>query len=153
MKPARNRSKSSNARSKLICSLLNGQQKRHRLKYVGSPQGSNINMDGFVTICGVENIDTFLLSLRFYGFDLWLSRFAETGKRQRIRNLFTKILFYISLFLINLQLAVHIITMSYHFTKNMDFCDVMDDLRTFMLKLTTAYVVNVWYRRSVFVYF
>src|SRR6218665_3044106 len=137
-----------NSRPKWLCKLFTRQQKRKRLKVITSPPGSNINMDGYVTICGVEKIDIFLLTLRFYGFDLWLSRFAETGQRQRIRNIFTKTLFFIALFLINVQLGVHIITMSYHFTHlNMDFCDIMDDLRTFMLKLTTATVVTIWFRR------
>lgn len=105
-----------------------------------------INKNGFITIGGVENIDPFLLALRFFGFDLWMNRYAETGKRHRLRDVLTKTLFYIALLLINVQMGIHIVTTVHStLTKTKNFYNYLDDLRTLFLKLTMTFSVNFWF--------
>lgn len=106
------------------------------------------NKLGFVTIPGVENIDPFLLSLRFYGFDLWMNRYAETGKRFSKRNFITKGLFYFALLMINLQMLVSVLTSASVFVDGKkNFYSSLDDVRTFILKFTMTFAVDLWYLR------
>lgn len=106
------------------------------------------NKSGFVTIPGVENVDPFLLSLRFYGFDLWMNRYAETGKRFSKRNFITKGLFYFALLSINLQMLLSVITSASDFVDGKKtFYSSLDDVRTFILKFTMTFAVDFWYFR------
>ena len=126
------------------------------------------NKQGFITIPGVENIDPFLLALRFYGFDLWMDRYVESGKRYAIRNLITKFLFYFAILLINIQMLVHLFTSSYSFlnrndnnnnnnsniihnrsNKIINFYSSLDEVRTLILKVTMTFAVNLWFVRLV----
>ena len=114
--------------------------------FIPSSPARCTNNHGFVTIPGVETIDPFLLSLRFYGFDLWMSRYAETGKRYLKRNFVTKLMFYAAILMINLQMAVHILTTGHVFwTQGKNFYSSLDDLRTFILKFTMTFAVNFWF--------
>lgn len=146
------------------------------MTHLGSPAKCT-NKLGFITIPGVENIDSFLLALRFYGFDLWMNRYTETGKRYDKRNFVTKvsdkitelncllfyvtfnlqllaltpqIFFYFALLMINTQMVVHVLTSAQLFFKReKNFYSSLDDIRTFILKFTMTFAVDLWFLRFV----
>src|SRR5699024_9133700 len=87
-----------------------GHQTAQKESFIPSSGQQCTNKQGFVTIPGVENIDPFLLSLRFFGFDLWMDRYTETGKRYTKRNFVTKIMYYFALLMINALMVVHVLS-------------------------------------------
>ena len=92
-----------------------------------------------------EDIDPFLLSLRFFGFDLCVSRYQEnSGKREFWRNSMTKFLLFIAISLVNVQTVIHIVTTLKGFSGKR-FYDLLNDLRSLMLKLTMAFAVDLWF--------
>jgi hypothetical protein len=93
-----------------------------------------------------EKIDPFLLTLRFYGFDLCVSRYEETGKRYFWRNLFTKLLLLIAISLINVQTVIEIIT-QVKTMRGKRFYDLLNGFRSFIVKLTMAFAVDLWFLR------
>lgn len=112
------------------------------------PKTRMTNLYGFITTPGIENIDPFLFLLRCFGFDLWMSRSVEIGSGSQKRNLLTKCLFYIAVLSINCQIFIHISLILHIFlARKKDFFNLLDDIRTFILKFTMAIAVDLWFLR------
>lgn len=77
-----------------------------------------------------------------------MNRYAETGKRFSKRNFITKGLFYFALLMINLQMLVSVLTSASVFVDGKkNFYSSLDDVRTFILKFTMTFAVDLWYLR------
>lgn len=108
------------------------------------------NKVGLATVNDVVKIDSFLLMLRYFGFDLWISRYVETGKAYFKRNLFSKFVFLVTIMLINCQMFIHLAAILHIIlTKKKNFFNFLDDLRTFILKLTMTIAVDLWFLKFV----
>lgn len=108
------------------------------------PKKSLTTTDRFIS-GSAEDIDPFLLSLRFYGFDLCFNRYEEnSAKRYFWRNSITKFLMFIAISLVNFQTIIHIIT-TVRGIPGKRFYDLMNDFRSLMLKMTMAFAVDLWF--------
>lgn len=91
-------------------------------------------------------INSFFFILRFFGFDLCLNSYHE-NKRCFLQHLFSKFLFLVSVLLINIHCLVHIYIEINTF-KDKKFYNLLNDLRSSILKLTMAISVNYWWLKK-----